>query len=421
MSLDITPAEAELVSPNCEPAVRPIASRTLGVMAAACGASAANIYYNQPLLSDFARYFHATDGYAGLVSTAAQVGYGVGLFFFVPLGDLLERRWIVLTLVFSCALLLVGAAVAPTLALLVLFQLLVGITATSAQLLIPLGIDLTPPDRRGHTVGILMAGLLCGILMARTVGGLVGDHFGWRAMFGLAAGVMMLLGIVLHFELPHRPPSLRMSYPTLMRSMLHLLRTQPPLWIAGGVSGLSFGVFTLFWTALSFLMAEHFGRGASEAGLFGIVGLVGALAAPLAGKLSDKRGSAFTVTVALICCLAAFGVMWAWITIAGLIVGVLLMDLGVQSIQVAAQAKVMALVPDARSRMNTLYMVCRFIGGAGGSAIGTAAWTLARWPGVCAAAIGMVVTAILVHEVGERLTPGRDRETLVPVPQPDAA
>jgi predicted MFS family arabinose efflux permease len=404
MSLDITPAEAGLVSPECEPAVQALPTRTLAVMAAACGAAAANIYYNQPLLSDFARYFHASENRAGLVATAAQVGYGIGLFFFVPLGDLLERRRIVLTLVFVCSLLLVGTAFAPTLPALIVLQLLVGITAMSAQVLIPLGIDLTPPERRGHTVGILMAGLLCGILLARTVGGVVSDHFGWRAMFGLAAGVMAVLGVVLHFELPHRPPSLRMSYGALMRSMIHLLRTQPPLWIAGAVSGLSFGVFTLFWTALSFLMAEHFHRGASEAGLFGIIGVIGALAAPLAGKLSDKRGSAFTVTLSLACCLIAFGAMWVWVTIAGLIVGVLLMDLGVQSIQVAEQAKVMALVPEARSRINTLYMVARFAGGAAGSAIGTAAWTFARWPGVCGAAVAMTLIALVVHEIGERVT-----------------
>lgn len=404
MSLDITLAEAELCSPDCEAATKPLAARTLGVMAAACGFAAANIYYNQPLLSDFSKYFHATETRAGLVATAAQVGYGVGVFFFVPLGDLLERRGLVLTLVYACAALLLATTFAPTLWTLIVLQLLVGMTAMGAQVLIPLGIDLTPPDRRGHTVGILMGGLLAGILMARTVGGLISDHFGWRTVFGAAAAAMAILGVVLHAELPHRPPSLRMSYTALMRSMLHLLRTQPPLWVAGAVSGVSFGVFTLFWSALSFLMREHFHRGASEAGLFGIVGLIGALAAPLAGKLSDRRGSAFTVTIALLLTLAAFVAMWVWITIAGLVIGVLLMDLGVQSIQVAEQAKVMALVPDARSRINTLYMVARFAGGAAGSAIGTLAWTHARWPGVCGAAVAMVLLALAVHLAGERAT-----------------
>lgn len=408
MSLDITPAEAALCSPDCEPDRHPatdaLRPRTLGVMAAACGAAAANIYYNQPLLSDFARYFHATDARAGLVATAAQVGYGVGVFFFVPLGDLLERRRLTLALVYACAVLLIATACSPTLPLLILFQLLVGITAMGAQVLIPLGIDLTPPDRRGHTVGVLMAGLLCGILLARTVGGAVGEHFGWRATFWMAAGIMLALGVILQAELPHRSPSLKMSYAALMQSMIELLRTQPPLWIAGVVSGLSFGVFTLFWATLSFLMAERFHRGASDAGMFGIIGLIGALCAPLAGKLSDKRGSAFTVTIALALTLASFGIMWAWVTIVSLVIGVLLMDLGVQSIQVAEQAKVMALVPEARSRINTLYMVARFTGGAAGSAIGTVAWTYARWPGVCGAAIAMVLIALVVHEVGERLT-----------------
>ena len=185
---------------------------------------------------------------------------------------------------------------------------------------------------------------------------------------------MLITGFVLLAELPHRPPTLQMRYPKLMHSMLQLARTQPSLWTASIVSALSFGGFTAFWTTLSFLMKSVFHRGASEAGMFGIVGVIGALAAPLAGKLSDRRGSKFTVTLSLIASAVAFIIMWRWITISSLIVGVLLMDLGVQSIQVAEQALVIALVPEARSRINTLYMVTRFMGGAAGSYFGAIAW-----------------------------------------------
>ena len=262
-----------------------------------------------------------------------------------------------------CAALLVGMAAAPTVAALIGFQLLVGAAACGSQILIPLGIDLTPPARRGNTVGVLMAGLLCGILLARTAAGFVGQHAGWRTTYALSAATMVGVGVVLWAELPHRPPTLRMPYPRLLRSMLDLLATQPTLWTASVVSGLSFAGFTAFWTALSFLMADHFHRGPGDAGLFGVVGVAGALAAPLAGRLSDRGGPRLTVALSLALSAVAFAVMWRWVTIPSLAVGVLLMDMGVQSIQVAEQSLVMALVPAARSRVNTVYMVARFAGG----------------------------------------------------------
>ena len=376
-----------------------LSPRLLGVMAAACGASAANIYYNQPLLGDFATYFHTTPTHAGLVTTAAAVGYGTGMLFFVPLGDLVERRRVVVALTFACTVFLAAMAAAPSINLLIVAQLLVGITAMSGQILIPFSVDLAPPGKRGHTVGVMMLGLLCGILLARTLSGFIGDLFGWRAMFGVAAAMMAVLGIVLLSELPHRPPVLKMSYGRLMHSMLGLLKTQPPLWTASAVSGLSFGVFTLFWTTLSFFLIGKVSHPPRVAGLFGVIGVFGALAAPLAGKLSDRRGPEFTVTLSLIAIAAAFVVMWVWPGIPSLIFGVLLMDMGVQSIQVAEQARAISLVPDARSRLNTLYMVARFIGGAAGSSIGTAAWTSHRWPGVCAASIAIVTIAVFPHTV----------------------
>jgi len=388
--------------PGAPPSPPVLTTGLLWVMATACGVVVANLYYNQPLLEDLARYFDSTPARAGLVSTAAQVGYGVGLFFFVPLGDLLERRRLVLALVWTCAALLAGMAVAPTLALLVLCQLLVGATAVGAQVLIPLAIDLSPPARRGRTIGVMMTGLLCGILLARTVSGMLADRAGWRAVYVAAVAATALLGVVLHATLPHHPPSLRSGYASLLRSMVGLLRDHPPLRIASTVSGLSFAGFTAFWTSLSFLMAERFGMGATEAGLFGVVGVAGALAAPLAGRVSDRYGPAVTVTAALAASAVAFGTMWAWVTIPALVVGVLLMDLGVQSIQVAEQSLVMALDPAARSRLNTVYMVARFMGGAGGSAAGAFAWSSWRWPGVCGLSLALVAAAALVHGLGPK-------------------
>ena len=401
MSLDVTPAEA-LMGGDPLPGELPLARATLWVMSAACGVTVANIYANQPLLSDFAHAFFTTPQAAAAVATAAQVGYGAGILFLVPLGDLVERRRLVLTLTWTCAALLIGMATAPTLAVLVGLQLLVGAAAVSSQIIIPLGIDLTPPERRGDTVGSLMAGLLCGILLARTASGFLGDVVGWRWTYAVLAVAMLSLGFVLRSHLPHRRPSLSMPYPRLMRSLLDLLKNHPPLWTASAVSGLSFAGFTAFWTALSFLMRDHFHRGDTEAGLFGLVGAAGALAAPLAGRLSDRRGPPFTVTLSLAASAVAFAVMWRWVSIPSLIVGVVLMDLGVQSIQVAEQSLVMALAPAARSRINTVYMVARFLGGAGGSMLGAAAWTRHGWPGVCRVSVAMVAVAAVIHWLGPR-------------------
>ena len=376
-----------------------LSPKLLWLMAAACGVSVANAYYNQPLLGTLALYFHALPWQAGLVATAAQVGYGAGIFFFLPLGDLMERRGLVVALVYGCAACLVAMAAAPSLPLLITAQGLVGLSSISPQILIPLGAEMVAPEQRGKLIGTLMSGLLCGVLLARTVAGFVSDHFGWRVLYAAAAVLMLGLGLCLRASLPHRPAALRMPYVQLMRSMLELLRTQPVLRRASLVSALSFAVFTAFWATLSFLLMERFHQGASEAGLFGIVGLVGAAGAPWAGKLSDRKGSGFTIALALVLTALAFVVMGLWVTIVGLIVGVLLMDLGVQSIQVAAQASVISLVPEARSRLNTLYMVARFGGGAAGSALGALAWSWARWPGVCLFCLGASAAALCVHHL----------------------
>jgi predicted MFS family arabinose efflux permease len=216
-------------------------------------------------------------------------------------------------------------------------------------------------------------------------------------MFGLAAVMMLALAALLRGGLPHRPPTATLPYRRLMLSLWEVLRTQPRLWRPSLVGALSFASFTAFWTTLSFLMAAQFHRGSTETGLFGIVGLVGALAAPQAGRLSDRRGPAFTVTLALVVILAAFGVMGVWVTIPALILGVLLMDVGVQTVQVAEQGTVLSLLPEARSRLNTLYMGSRFLGGAIGSLLGAFAWTHGGWPAVCATAIGLNALALAIH------------------------
>lgn len=387
-------SSASTVSP---PTAVTLPKGTLWLMAIACGVCVANICYNQPLLGYFASYFHATAAEVGWVAMASQTGYGLGLLFFLPLGDIVERGKLVFFLIYLCAALLAATALAPTLGLLIVLNLLLGATSMSAQILIPLAVSLSPPQRRGHTVGVMMTGLLAGILLARALAGVIGDHFGWRAMYWVATAMMVLLALLLRGRLPHVPPSVKLPYRDLMVSLWHVWKTQPKLWRPAVVGALSFGSFTAFWTTLSFLMESQFHRGATEAGLFGVVGVVGALAAPYAGKLADRRGAAFTVAVALLVIVAAFGVMEVWMTIPGLILGVLLMDVGVQTVQIAEQGNVLTLLPEAASRLNTLYMVTRFIGGAAGSLIGANAWSQGGWFAVCMACLGLNVLALVVH------------------------
>jgi predicted MFS family arabinose efflux permease len=312
-----------------------------------------------------------------------------------------ERRRVLLVLFGVSVLLLLAEAAAPNLPALIAAQFAVGLTGMSAQLLIPFAVDLTPIEDRGRTVGGLMAGLLAGVLIGRVAAGFLSDAYGWRAVFLVAAAVMVGMTVVLYFTLPHRPPTARLTYVRLMRSLVGLLRTQRRMWGSAIVSALSFAAYTALWTTLAFLMASRFHRGATETGLFSLVGMAGALMAPLAGKLSDRRGAALMLTLAVAVSLLAFTVMVAWVTIAGLIVGMTLLDLGTQSVQVAAQSHVMHIQPDARSRLNTIYMVLRFIGGASGSVLGAAAWTHAGWTGVCGTAILLLAVAMLVHCVAK--------------------
>jgi len=389
-------SEAEELPPRSTPDFH-LSKVAIVVMATACATSVANIYYNQPLLRDFAGYFGESITRAGMVATAAQVGYGAGILVFVPLGDTHERKRIILWLIYSCMALSALAALAPTLSLLVFLQFLVGATAVSTQVLIPLAVDFSTPSERGRIVGSLMAGLLAGLLLARTVSGFIGDHLGWRAVFWIAAVLMLATGLMLQGLLPSCPPAQRVPYSRLLRSLGELVLTQPVLRRASLVSASSFAGFSAFWAVLSFLMLDRFHRGATETGLFGLIGLAGALCAPSAGRLADRIGSGRTLLITLLLSVLAFFTMWVWLTIPGLIVGVLLLDLGVQSTQVAAQSEAISLIPEARNRLNTVYMVSRFGGGALGSAVG--AYTYARWgwPGACLACIGLSGIALMAQ------------------------
>ncbi|QDV34617.1 MFS transporter [Tautonia plasticadhaerens] len=375
-----------------------IGRRTLWAMAVGCGLSVANLYYAQPLLADMAADLGVSDRRMGTVAMLSQVGYAAGMLLFVPLGDRLERRSFILTTLGAVTVALLGVAAAPGYPWLAAASLAVGVTTIAPQLLIPFAAHLAGPGERGRVVGTVMSGLLIGILAARTVSGVVGEHLGWRAMYALAAALMVALALALRVLLPRsQPEHSGMGYLGLLRSIGGLLREEPALRQSCLFGAMGFGAFSAFWTTLAFhLTGPPFGYEAGAVGLFGLVGVAGALAAPLAGRLADRRSPRSTIGAGLSLVLVSF-LIFAGLgrTLWGLVAGVVLMDLGAQSAHISNQSRIFAVRPEARSRMNTAYMVAAFAGGALGSYGGAWGWGLAGWRGVCVVGLAMTTAGLI--------------------------
>jgi predicted MFS family arabinose efflux permease len=374
------------------------------MLTVAAGMSVANLYYNQPLLSSIAATFHASVASAGAVATLTQIGYAVGLLLFVPLGDILERRRLILLLLAAVAVALAAAALSPSLGLLIAASFAIGVTTVIPQLIIPFAAGIAPPESRGRVVGQVMSGILVGILAGRAVAGALAHLHGWRAVFIDASVAMLLLAGALYRLLPVAPPvAARMPYRQLLRSLVVLFREEPVIRDTALTGALTFASFSAFWTTLAFRLDTpplHYGPGV--AGAFGLLGIVGALAAPLAGRMADRRSPRVTVGLALLVNVAAWVVLLlAGHTLAGIAAGVLLLDAGTQAAQVSNQARVYALRAEVHGRLNTIYMVCYFVGGAVGSALATAAWGTLGWRGVCAVALGALALALLGYRLND--------------------
>ena len=369
------------------------------LLACACGIAVSNLYYSQPLLEQIRLDLKVSAGAAGLVSTLTQVGYTLGLLFLVPLGDTWRRRPLIVGLMIVEAVFLACAALSPSLGTLQLASLGIGIATVSAQVIVPLVAQLSPPDARGRNVGTVMSGLLLGILLARVVAGAIGGIWGWRALFGCASALSLLMAGVMRSALPDIAPTAPLGFGKLLRSLVGLVREEPRLRESALVGAFIFAAFMVFWTSLSFhLEGKPFFYSTQTVGLFGLVGAAGAMAAPLAGKSSDARGPRAVIGVATAATAFSFVLFWAFgFQVLGLIVGVLLMDAGVQATHISNQARALALRPEARSRLNTVYMVAYFSGGSLGSLASTLAWSRSGWPGVCVAGLLFSLGACAVH------------------------
>jgi predicted MFS family arabinose efflux permease len=385
-----------------------ISSSLVLLFAISCGLAVGNIYYAQPLLETLGRDFHASHSLIGLVVTMTQIGYAIGLLTIVPLGDLIENKKLVLLVFFGTIASLLLAAFAPGIRLFFVASLLIGITSVVAQVLVPLAAALTPQATRGRVVGKIMSGLLLGILFARALAGFVAGAFGWRTVYFASAGLLLVLIGVLAKMLPKRTPAFAGTYGELLGSLYHIYRKEPVLRRRSMYQFAMFASFSAFWTTITFLLAGptyHFTQ--TQIGFFALAGAAGAFVAPIAGYLGDHgkqhpaTGTAFVVAIGGYLITLWSGHVWI------LIAAAMLLDAAVQTTLVTGQQMIYSLLPEQRSRLNTLFIATFFVGGAMGSAIASWGYDRIGWNAVVMIGSGLSVAAMLYWLTERREVPAR--------------
>ena len=375
-----------------------LTGRLLGLLAFAAGLTVANIYYNQPLLVEMGREFSVSSRAAGGIAVATQLGFASGLLLLVPLGDMLDRKRLIVASAGAASLALVAIAVAPGFRFVVTASYLLGLLCVTPQLIVPYAANLAKPEQRGRVVGIVMAGLLIGILFSRSVAGFLGDWLGWRLVFACAAGLALVIALCLTAIPGSAGASRGLSYGALLGTLVPLLKREPVLRRHATLAFLGFGAFSAFWTTISFYLAarpEQFG--AKMVGLIGLVAVAGAVAAPLSGRLSDRFSARAVNGVSLGLMVSGFLVMLlADHSLLWLIVGVFIMDAGAQGSHISNQTRIYQLAPELRNRLTSVYMVIGFLGGAVGSALGAWTWAKWQWPGVCWLGAGLSALAVVI-------------------------
>lgn len=355
------------------------------LFAVTAGTMVANLYYVQPLLAAIGESFGCSVTSAGYLVTFTQLGYALGLLLVVPLGDVLDRRQLLSGMLGVCVASLLAAAASPGFISFAAASLLAGCCSSAAMVVIPYVASKAAEASRGRYIGQVMTGLLLGILLARTVSGLVAEWFGWRSMYLIAAGMVALLLLALRAAIPREGMRGRLKYGRLLLSLLHLIRAEPELRRRSAYFALGFGSFSVLWTGLTFLLSGppyHYTE--ATIGLFGLIGAAGALAANVAGRLAD-RGHANTVTGAAAAMLLlswgalAFGEASIW----AVVVGAFSLDVGVQALHISNQSVIYRLNPQARARITAVYMTTAFIGASAGSALASFSFRVAGWNGLC--------------------------------------
>lgn len=374
-----------------------LSPRLLGTMAVSAALVSANLYYNQPLLADMARTFHVSAEQIGWVAMLTQTGCAAGVLFIVPLGDAIDRRRLVMIMCFLALAALVGVAASPNLATISAASFALGLASIVPQLLLPYAAHLARPQERGRAVGIVLGGLLIGMLIGRTISGYVGQQFGWRVMYWIATVVMLVIAVVLRACLPRTGSRADLSYGRLLLSLWHLLAEQPVLRETALIGAMLFGGFSAFWSTLVFrLESPPYHYGSRAAGLFGLVGIVGALAPSVAGHWADQHDPRQLTRGAVALTLAAFALFWIFgHQLWGLIVGIVMLDLGVNGGSICCHTRNYRLLPNATNRLATIYITAFFIGGSIGTNLATYGWQHFGYSGVCAAGAALLAIAAI--------------------------
>ncbi|WP_235444252.1 MFS transporter [Zhouia amylolytica] len=352
-------------------------------MSLAAGLIVANIYYSQPLLNEISNSFNVSESEVSNVALCSQLGYAFGLLLIIPLGDKIATKKILSYNFLFMITGLTAMAFSPSLFCLLLSSFVVGLASSVPQLLIPLAAHIATPEERGKSIGIVMSGLLIGILVSRIISGVIGEHFGWRILYIIAGISMLLLYIVLQYRLPSYNPDYKGNYVQLMNSLRFYLVDDNNIRMAGLRGALGFAGLSAFWTTLVFLMNDSFGYGSTITGLFGVIGIFGALSAAVIGKWNDKLNQKTILLIASITLFSAWCVLsFSTHSVIMLIIGVILIDLGLQALHITNQNIIFEKYPDARNRVNTVYMFTSFIGGALGTTLGAFSYQNWGWTGV---------------------------------------
>lgn len=372
-------------------------------MAVTCGVVVANNYYLQPIETVIAASFHVSNGAVGIAAMLTQFGYAMGLLLLVPLGDVVDRRKLIIRMCLLSAVTLLGAYFAPNLALFSAASFLIGLMSIVPQIIIPYGAVLAGPAKRGRVMGTLLGGLLVGILLSRTVSGIVASIWPWQSIYLIAVVVILLLAVILAFTLPDtgRPNHHGLSYTQTLATIPGVIKNHRVLQEAAANSFFMFGTFSIFWSTLIFYISSPvYHWGTREAGLLAIFGLFGALAAPLIGRLADRFSDRNLVLIGLLLQTAAFLLLlFGAQYIVLLVLSIILLDVGNQFGQVANQTRVQNLGEHISNRTNTVFMFSYFIGGSLGSLLGTTLWQTAGWLGVTGLGLVFQALAYLCHGV----------------------
>lgn len=374
------------------------------MMAIAVCATVANLYYNQPLLPLMGYTMGIDESNLGLIPFASQMGYAAAILLISPLGDVMRRKTLISLLSVGLTLSLLGIYFSNSLWMLVIATFFVGISANITQQIIPFAASLSAPENKGKVISTIMTGLTLGILLSRTVSGTIAEVFDWRTVYLFAAITSVVIGGLLYIVLPNPKPSAKMSYPALIVSMFTLVKKQPLLREAAITGALWFAAFNALWATLALHVSnEPFSYSVQQAGLFGFVGMAGIVGAKVSGRLVNKLGSNLLISMSLLFVLLGFVVMAIWgNSLAGLIVGILLLDIGVFGAQIPNQVRIFSIDPQAQSRINAVYMLFYYLGASFGSAIGVKVMAELDWSGLTTMGVTLALSALVFHQFKNR-------------------